>query len=70
MGAVGLIIVLAGMVVPIVLLLATLLFDIAVVVWAAYRLWHDRWSRTLGAWIGRRTAGLVPSAGRPGVRRA
>ncbi len=45
MGAVGLVIVLAGMVVPIVLLLATLLFDLGVIVWAGYRLWHDRWAR-------------------------
>jgi hypothetical protein len=47
MGAVALIVVLAGMVVPIVLLLGTLLFDLGVVAWAGYRLWHDHWTRMM-----------------------
>lgn len=52
MGAVGLVIVLAGMVVPIVLLLATLLFDLGVIAWAGYRLWHDRWARYMHKDVG------------------
>ena len=47
MGAVALIVVLAGMVVPIVLLLATVLFDLGVIAWAGYRLWHDHWTRMI-----------------------
>ncbi|HEU4988945.1 MAG: hypothetical protein KGL93_00985 [Gemmatimonadota bacterium] len=74
MGAVALIVVLAGMVVPIVLLLATVLFDVGVIVWAGYRLWHDRWSRIIGAGAGRGVAVLTPMSGglhgRPGMPRA
>jgi hypothetical protein len=69
MGAVGLIIVLAGMVVPIVLLLATVLFDVVVIAWAGYRLWRDRWSRQIGKYIGRRRAELFPMHGKPGMPR-
>ncbi len=47
MGAVALIVVLAGMVVPIVLLLATVLFDVGVIAWAGYKVWHDHWTRML-----------------------
>ncbi len=47
MGAVALIVVLAGMVVPIVLLLGTVLFDVGVLAWAGYKLWHDHWTRMI-----------------------
>lgn len=33
---------LVGLVIPIVLLLAALVFDVGVVFWAVYRTWHDR----------------------------
>jgi hypothetical protein len=72
MGAVALIVVLAGMLVPIVLLLATLLFDVGVIAWAAYRLWHNHWTRMIGA--SHRMVGFVsPSGalqGKPGMPRA
>ena len=42
MGAVALIVVLGGMVIPIVVLLGTLLFDLGVVSWAGYRYLHER----------------------------
>jgi len=71
MGAVALIVVLAGMVIPIVLLLATLLFDVGVIAWAGYRLWHDHWSRMIGA--GHHMVGVASPAGglqnKPGMPR-
>lgn len=50
MGAVALVVVLAGMLVPITILLATLAFDVGVLLWALYRLWNARgrpWLRRL-----------------------
>jgi hypothetical protein len=42
MGGAPLIIPLVALVIPIALLLFAILFDAAVLVWAAYRTWHDR----------------------------
>ena len=41
MGATPLVLALVGLAFPISLLLFALLFDAAVLVWAAYRTWHD-----------------------------
>jgi hypothetical protein len=42
MGAAAVVIALVGLVFPITLILAALAFDAAVLMWALYRLWHDR----------------------------
>ena len=42
MGAASVVIVLVGLVIPISLLICALLFDMAVLIWAAHRAWHDR----------------------------
>ncbi|HVB30533.1 MAG TPA: hypothetical protein VNE60_03290 [Gemmatimonadaceae bacterium] len=74
MGAVAMIVVLAGMAIPITLLLATLLFDLAVVGWALYRMWRDRWRQHLGHTVGRYVTGPIThaaGAGRsPSIRKA
>ena len=44
MGAAGFIIIAAGMVIPIVILLATVLFDAVVIVWTGVRMIRNRWS--------------------------
>ena len=44
MGAAVLIVLLAGLVLPVMLTLAAVLVDMAVLLWYAYRLWHDDWS--------------------------
>lgn len=58
MGAATFIVVVAGMVVPIVLLVATLLFDVVVIAWAAYRLWRDRWSGLTANYLRVHTGGM------------
>lgn len=42
MGGAPLVIPLVALVIPIALLLFAIAFDVAVLVWAAYRTWHDR----------------------------
>lgn len=42
MGGAPLIIPLVALVIPITLLLFAIMFDVAVLIWAAYRTWHDR----------------------------
>jgi hypothetical protein len=42
MGGAPLVIPLVALVIPIALLLFAIVFDVAVLVWAAYRTWHDR----------------------------
>lgn len=42
MGGAPLVIPLVALVIPITLLLFAVVFDVAVLVWAAYRTWHDR----------------------------
>ena len=42
MGATPIVLVLVGLAFPIGLLLAAILFDLAVLIWAANRVWHDR----------------------------
>ena len=61
-----LVIPLVGLVIPILLLAAALVFDIVVVFWAAYRTWHDQTAP--GLWrFGRRV--VTPHAARrPPVR--
>jgi hypothetical protein len=44
MGAAVVAIPLAALVLPIVLILLAVLVDIAALLWALYRLWHDEWS--------------------------
>ena len=41
------VIVLAGMLIPISMLLAALVFDAGVVAWMAFQEWHDHWSPAL-----------------------
>ncbi len=41
MGAAMVVIPLAGLVLPILAILAAVLIDVAAVFWALYRLWHD-----------------------------
>ncbi|MGH7668977.1 MAG: hypothetical protein ACRENQ_05735 [Gemmatimonadaceae bacterium] len=65
MGAVALIVVLAGMVFPIVLLLATVLFDLGVLAWAGYRFGHDHWTQMLGHRVHHTVASLA--SGHPGL---
>ncbi len=57
MGAAALVIILAGMVVPITLLLATLAFDLGVLVWVLHRWWKDRGRTWLLGPHGRRRVG-------------
>ena len=60
-----LVIPLVGLVIPILLLAAALVFDIVVVFWAAYRTWHDQTAP--GLWrLGRRA--VTPHARRQPVR--
>jgi hypothetical protein len=42
MGGAPLIIPLVGLAIPIALLLCAAIFDVGVLVWALYRVWHDR----------------------------
>jgi len=42
MGGAPLVIPLVALVIPISLLLFAIVFDVAVLAWAAYRTWHDR----------------------------
>ena len=44
MGAALLVVPLAGMAIPIVLILLAVTVDIGVGLWALHRLWHDEWS--------------------------
>lgn len=44
MGAAILVVPLAGMAIPIVLILLAVTLDIGAVLWALYHLWHDEWS--------------------------
>ncbi|HVZ76590.1 MAG TPA: hypothetical protein VG818_01265 [Gemmatimonadaceae bacterium] len=74
MGAAAFIIVVAGLVVPITLLLLTALADAIVVAWALYRLWHDRWwpfaSRVLADHVVGPAAMALHLRARPGLPRA
>jgi hypothetical protein len=67
MGAAAVVIALVGLVFPIMLIFAALVFDAAVLMWAVYRLWHDRalprltsisneWRARLGLRVSHRTA--------------
>lgn len=42
MAATPVVIFLVGLVIPILLIACAILFDVAVLIWAAHRLWHDR----------------------------
>lgn len=42
MGGTPIVLALVGLVLPITLILLAVVFDLAVLLWAAYRLWHDR----------------------------
>jgi hypothetical protein len=54
MGGAPLIIPLVGLAIPIALLLCAAVFDVGVVAWALYRVWHDRVQPRI-ARIGNRT---------------
>jgi hypothetical protein len=54
MGGAPLIIPLVGLAIPIALLLCAAVFDVGVVAWALYRVWHDRVQPRI-ARIGHRT---------------
>jgi hypothetical protein len=62
MGAAVIIIMLAGLVLPITLILAAVVFDCFVLLWYAYRLWHDRWAPRVWALV--RMHGFPPPARR------
>lgn len=47
MAVAALVVFLAGLVFPILLLLAAILFDVGVLLWSLYRLWTDRWAPQL-----------------------
>jgi len=42
MGAAAVVIALVGLVFPVTLILTALFLDLVVLLWAAYRVWHDR----------------------------
>jgi hypothetical protein len=44
MGAAVIIVLLAGLVLPVTLILAAVVVDMAGLLWYAYRVWHDDWS--------------------------
>ena len=44
MGAAAMIVLLAGLALPITLILAAVVVDMLGLLWYAYRLWHDDWS--------------------------
>jgi hypothetical protein len=44
MSAAGFVIPLVGLVFPILLILAAIVFDVLVILWVAYGMWHDEWS--------------------------
>ncbi len=48
----ALVVLLAGLVFPILLLLAALIFDVGVVLWTLYRTWTDRWAPALARTVG------------------
>ena len=43
MGATVLVVLLAGLALPILLIITAALLDVFAVVWALYRMWHDDW---------------------------
>jgi len=67
MGGAPVVIVLVGLVVPILLLLAALVFDVGIVAWALYHGWHDRWAPRL-ARFGSALAHPTRHAPRAGIR--
>lgn len=62
MVVVAVVVFLAGLVFPILLVLAAVLFDIGVLLWALYRTWTDRWAPVLD----RALAHVGHSVHRPG----
>ena len=44
MEGAAVVLVLAGLLIPISLLVLAVIFDAVVVVWALFRAWHDNWS--------------------------
>ena len=63
MGAAAMVIALAGLVLPISLILLAVVVDLVALLWAAYVMWHDRWAPAVWAYL----AGHV---GEPTVRLA
>jgi hypothetical protein len=51
MGAVAVIIPLAALALPIVLILLAVAVDVAALLWAAYRMWHDEWAVRVGQFV-------------------
>ena len=49
---------LAGMAVPIVLILLAVLFDVLFLGWWAFRMWHDEWAVRVGNMVARPFRGL------------
>lgn len=47
MGAGLMVIALVGLALPVTLILLAVVLDVAVLLWAAYRMWHDSWSGLL-----------------------
>ena len=47
MGATVLVVLLAGLALPILLSLTAVLLDVLACVWALYRMWHDDWGHRL-----------------------
>lgn len=67
MGGAPVVIVLVGLVVPILLLLAALIFDVGIIAWSVYHGWHEHWAPRL-ARIGNALAHPVRHAPRTGTR--
>jgi len=63
-----LVVLLAGLVFPITLLLAAIVFDIGVVAWAIYRYWTDRLSPAFARVVDRvDRVGRAPQRPRPAI---
>lgn len=65
MWAAAVVIPLAAMALPIVLILLAVLADALVLLWAAYRMWHDEWAERVWSFIGAR---VLHPIGRPQPR--
>lgn len=68
MGGAPLIIPLVGLAIPIALLLCAAIFDVGVIAWALYRVWHDRVQPRIARIGGRTTAAQLLNQSTPRLR--
>ena len=68
MAAAMVVIPLAAMIVPIVLVLLAVLFDLLFLGWYAYRMWHDEWAVRVADLVFRPVRGLFHPRPVPRVR--